>query len=51
MYKEQKFLNSISESFAKYKEFGPRSTQKLIPIHKYLSEILKHIWGDSHKFH
>ena len=51
MYKEQKFLNSVSESFAKYKEFGPRSTQKLIPIHKYLSEMLRHIWGKNYDFH
>jgi hypothetical protein len=46
MYKESEFLKSIRESFAMYKKHGARSTQKLIPIHKYVTEILKKIWGD-----
>jgi hypothetical protein len=49
-YKDQNFLDSIGESFLKYKEFGARSTQKLIPIHKYVSNILEEIWGDKYDF-
>ena len=45
MYKESEFIKSISESFAKYKTHGARSTQKLIPLHKYVTEMLKSIWG------
>ena len=50
MYKEQEFLKSISNSFSKYKEFGARSTQKLYPIHKYVTDILKQIWGKEYEY-
>lgn len=46
MYIQSEFIKSISDSFAKYKEYGARSPQKLIPIHKYVTEMLKKIWGD-----
>ena len=50
MYKESEFIKSISESFAKYKKHGARSTQKLIPLHKYVTEMLKSIWGVSYGY-
>ena len=50
MYKESEFIKSISESFAKYKQHGARSTQKLIPIHKYVTEMLKTIWGSAYEY-
>ncbi len=50
MYNEFEFLNSISESFALSKKHGARSTQKLMPIHKYVTEMLKGIWGGDYKF-
>ena len=50
MYKEQDFLNAISNSFSKYKEFGARSTQKLYPIHKYITDVLKQIWGKEYEY-
>lgn len=50
MYFEQDFLESISNSFSKYKEFGARSTQKLYPIHKYITDILKKIWVDKYEY-
>lgn len=38
---QNKFLKAISTSFAAYnKNGGARSTKKLIPIHKFLSEII-----------
>ncbi len=50
MYKEEYFLKSISESFAKYKEFGARSKKKLIPIHTYITDVLKKIWGEKYAY-
>lgn len=38
---DNKFLSAISDSFKAYnKKGGARSTKKLIPIHKFLSEII-----------
>ncbi|WP_159469122.1 hypothetical protein [Dyadobacter sp. 3J3] len=50
MYHENDFLESISSSFLKYKEYGARSTQKLYPIHKYITDILKKIWDDKYEY-
>lgn len=49
MYNEQEFIRSIEESFEMYKKYGARSTKKLIPIHKYMAEVLKTIWGDAYE--
>ncbi len=51
MYEESEFLESISESFIKYKEFGARSSKKLIPLHKYVTNRLKDIFGDLYEYH
>ena len=38
---DSKFLSAISASFKAYnKTGGARSTKKLIPIHKFISEIV-----------
>jgi len=50
MYKESEFIASITESFAKYKKYGARSTQKLYPIHKYITDILKQIWDNKYEY-
>jgi|AntAceMinimDraft_17_1070374.scaffolds.fasta_scaffold00511_10 hypothetical protein len=51
MYNETKFLKEISTSFQKYIEFGPRSTEKLKPIHKFVAQTLIKIWGRNYKVH
>jgi hypothetical protein len=37
---EKGFLKAISESFSNYNNFGARSNKKLIPIHKWLADII-----------
>ncbi|HON57082.1 MAG TPA: hypothetical protein PLM75_07315 [bacterium] len=37
--------NAIKNSFINYKASGPRSTEKLKPIHIYIKNILENIWG------
>ncbi len=48
MYDETDLLKALKSSFQKYKEFGARSTQNIIPLHKYVSTILQKIWGDKY---
>jgi hypothetical protein len=50
-YQESDFLKAIAVSFHKYEEYGPRSTQKLKPLHTYIASILKDIWGDRYEYH
>lgn len=45
MYRETSFLKAISDSFKKYIEHGARSTEKLKPIHHFIANTLKDIWG------
>lgn len=49
MYKETKLIQAIKNSFEKYKEYGARSTQKLVPIHKYIADTLKEIWDKDYE--
>lgn len=49
MYNETMLIKAIKKSFEKYKEYGARSTQKLIPIHKYMADTLKEIWGKKYE--
>jgi hypothetical protein len=51
MYNEQDFIKSISESFAKYKEYGARSPEKLKPIHVFLAQTLRKIFGLNYQYH
>lgn len=51
MYKETAFLKAISESFRKYIEHGARSTEKLKPIHNFVAETLRDIWGQTFEIH
>jgi hypothetical protein len=44
-YSEQEFLKAIGQSYANYKAYGSRSTRKLEPLHKYVTETLRRIWG------
>lgn len=50
MYQESEFIASISESFAMYKKYGARSTQKLVPLHNYITSVLINIWGHKYNF-
>ncbi|PKM99635.1 MAG: hypothetical protein CVU78_05290 [Elusimicrobia bacterium HGW-Elusimicrobia-2] len=45
------FEKSLSESFSKYKRFGPRSPKKLTPLHKYVQNTLALIWGKKFKIY
>lgn len=45
-YNEPTFLTAIEQSFAAYIARGARSTAKLKPLHKFVAETLKGVWGD-----
>ena len=49
MYKEKDFLTAISQSFENYIIYGARSTKKLLPLHLFLAETLKDIFGEVNK--
>lgn len=51
MYNEPELIQAIAESFQKYKEFGPRSTEKLKPLHKFFAETLQKIFGSAYELH
>jgi hypothetical protein len=44
-YNEQTFLAAIQNSYIKYKEHGARSTEKLKPLHLFVADTLRQIWG------
>lgn len=49
MYNEFNLIKAIKNSFEIYKEYGARSTQKLVPIQKYMADMLKEIWGKNYE--
>ncbi len=51
MYTETKLIQAVKDSFKKYKEYGARSTQKLVPIHTFMADVLKEIWGVKYQIH
>ena len=51
MFNEKSFIVAVEESFRKHKERGARSMEKLKPIHRYLAEVLKSIWGSDFEVH
>jgi hypothetical protein len=51
MYNEKQFIKAIEQSFQMYKLHGARSTEKLKPIHKFVADTLKGIWGKSFEIH
>lgn len=51
MYKEKKLLTAISESYENYVLYGARSTKKLLPLHLFLAETLKDIFGKNYEAH
>ncbi len=51
MYNEKDLLKAVKSSFQKYKEFGAISTQKLIPLHNYISTTLQKIWGSKYEIY
>jgi hypothetical protein len=42
---------ALSQSFKNYEESGPRSTEKLKPLHQYFAGALKNIWGEEYGIH
>ena len=43
------FIVAVEQSFANYREFGPRSTKKLLPLHAFFADRLRVIWGNPFK--
>jgi len=50
-YKEQELIKALESSFKAYKDYGARSTAKLKPLHKFLAETLKKIFGNEYSIH
>lgn len=50
-YNEQTFLAAIQTSYIKYKEHGARSTEKLKPLHLFVADALRIIWGSKAEIH
>jgi hypothetical protein len=51
MFDEKSFITAVEESFRMYKKRGARSTEKLKPIHRYIANVLKSIWGNDFDVH
>lgn len=51
VFNKEEFEEALSRSFKKYKESGPRSTEKLKPLHEYMANVLKEIWGKQYKIY
>ena len=50
-YNEQTFLAAIQTSYIKYKEHGARSTEKLKPLHLFVADAVRMIWGSNAEIH
>jgi len=51
MFDEKSFIAAVEESFRMYKKHGARSSEKLKPIHRYVADALKSIWGSGFEVH
>ncbi len=51
MNKEQKLIKAIEISYKNYKDYGARSTKKIIPIHEFFANMLKEIWGKKYDYY
>jgi hypothetical protein len=51
MFTEKSFIAAVEESFHMYKKHGARSPEKLKPIHRYVADVLKSIWGSGFDVH
>jgi hypothetical protein len=50
-YNEQTFLTAIENSFIQYKLHGARSNKKLKPLHLFVADTLRQIWGSDAQIH
>lgn len=50
-FNEEELLEAISKSYYNYIKYGPRSTEKLKPIHRYIARTLEKIFGSEYKIH
>lgn len=48
---EQQLAQAVSASFAKYNSHGPRSPEKLKPLHGFVAAYLASIFGSAYKLH
>jgi len=51
VYNENGFIEAISTSFKQYQTYGARSSKKLEPIHNFIAQALKHMWGQEYYVH
>jgi len=51
MFSEKSFIAAVEESFRMYKQHGARSPEKLKPIHRYIADVMKSIWGRGFEVH
>ena len=51
IYNEKEFLKALELSFKMYKMHGARSTAKLKPIHNFIANTLKNIFGNTYDFY
>ena len=45
---EERMLSAVMDSYERYKEAGPRSNKKLIPLHGWVSDEIKRELGDGY---
>jgi len=50
-YIENNFIQAISNSYREYINNGPRSTEKLKPIHSFVAETLKKMFDETYEIH
>jgi hypothetical protein len=50
-YKEQELIKALEASFKAYKDYGARSTAKLKPLHKFLADTLRKVFGKNYSIH
>lgn len=50
-YNKKKLIKAVEQSFKMYKLRGPRSTEKLKPIHQFVADTLSKIFGETYKLH
>jgi hypothetical protein len=51
MNNNSELIKALNQSYENYHKYGPRSTEKLKPIHEYFAKILKKIWGKEYDIH
>ncbi len=48
---DSEFLNAIQESYAAYVDCGPRSSEKLKPLHQWVGDKMQELLGEEYDIH